>query len=211
MTHVTAAAAPGANGMDDHDVIYTGPNQLLSLPQGSEIKVVPMVDPDSIAALSSALAEKEQQMVRMGAAFASDATASVNPDAARAADRTAQSLLPLLSDALDSCLTASVRHLLAWRAPGVSLDGVAAKTNRHYLSERLTARDLRVLQTSFERGYLPLTILHQTLQRIGVVPQSMDSREFVALLGREDETPVSAESKLMLYADPESTLDALAA
>jgi len=56
--------------------------------------------------------------------------------------------------------------------------------NKEFIRSELTAREVRAIQTLYERRLIPLDVLYYTLRQVGVVPQEYSLEEFKQLLGQ---------------------------
>lgn len=59
--------------------------------------------------------------------------------------------------------------------------------NKEFIRSELTAREVRAIQTLYERRLIPLDVLYYTLRQIGIVPMEYTLEDFKALLGQPNQ------------------------
>lgn len=65
--------------------------------------------------------------------------------------------------------------------------GIVAEFNKQFVRSELTARELRALQSLYERGIIPLDVMYYALREVNVIPIEYSLEDFKKLMEKKDQ------------------------
>lgn len=152
--------------------------------------------------LENAVQDKQSQMQALGGRLITSQrrTASLTAEAYGVMEMSDQNILMCVAQTLERAITRSLRHYAALAGITLAvadLNRTFVEVNKEFDNGELSARELRAIQSLYERGLIPLDVLYYTLRQVGVIPMEYSLDEFKSLLGNKDQ----------IYVDPKLELE----
>lgn len=139
--------------------------------------------------LESSLQQKEEQIAMIGGRLAGGLARSVSEsdNQAQIKESNERALLTKVINNLQDGMAEALKWWAWWQdqpeaKPTVDL-------NAEFIFDNLGAREIRAAHQMYADGVIPVTVLHQYLQKAGLVPEWMDADEFKSMLDDVDEFP----------------------
>lgn len=152
--------------------------------------------------LENSVADKQAQMQSLGGRLITSQrrTASLTSEAYNVMEASDKATLMDVAYALERGMT---RIFKMWAdfavisIPAAYNDKPLIELNKEFDNGELSAREIRAIQTLYERNLIPLDVLYYTLRQVGVIPMEYSLEEFRVLLEKDDQ----------LYKDPKLELE----
>lgn len=152
--------------------------------------------------LENAVSDKQAQMQSLGGRLITSQrrTASLTAEAYNVMEASDKATLMDCAYSLERAFT---RIFKIWAEfdnitiPASYDDKPLVELNKEFDNGELSAREIRAIQTLYERNLIPLDVLYYTLRQVGVIPMEYSLEEFRTML----------ENDKQLYKDPKLELE----
>ena len=138
------------------------------------------------------MTQKEQQMASLGAKLFSNQRrqAAMSSKQLETTQNSEESILLKLVNTMNSQFTKMVKVVAWWlNVPEKEISDMLVELNRNFDPPEIDARALRAIQSLYEAGVYPVSMLSLSFKDAGMIPADMSMSEFKALLVQDGETP----------------------
>lgn len=178
-----------------------GPSNIWRLAKDSKAGVLEFTG-HGLSFLENSVSDKQGQMQSLGGRLITSQrrTASLTSEAYNVMEASDKATLMDVAYAIERAVTRLFRHWAEFASVTLSTEFLSknlVEINKEFDNGELSAREIRALQTLYERQLIPLDVLYYTLRQIGVIPMEYSLDEFRVLLEQDDQ----------LYKDPKLELE----
>lgn len=142
--------------------------------------------------LENALQQKEQQMSALGAKLfgTQKRQAAISVQQIQQTQNSEESILLKLVNTINYQMTRIMKVIGWWLDLSDSkIEEILIELNKNFDSPTVDARTLRSLQSLYETGLFPLSMMYLSFKDAGMVPGDMSMEEFKTLVVSKGETP----------------------
>lgn len=182
-----------AGGTDDNTQFYVSSNKIWLLGPEDAVGLLEYHG-QGLTYLENALTSKEQQMASLGAKLYANQRkqAALSSVQLQNTQNSEESILLKLVNTMNHQLTRMVQTIGWWlNVPESDIKEILVELNKNFDPPEIDARVLRSLQTLYETGLYPISMLYLTYKDAGMIPADMSMEEFKAALTAKGETPNS--------------------
>lgn len=141
--------------------------------------------------LENAVDSKQLQMQSLGGRLISSTrrAAALSDEAWQLLETGDEATLLDVAEVLDEGLAQALSYLAHIRGDisDPEKSGIVAEFNKEFVRSELTARELRALQSLYERGIIPLDVMYYALREVSVIPVEYSLEDFTALMKKKDQ------------------------
>lgn len=180
-----------AGGTDDNTQFFVSSNKIWLLGPEDSVGLVEYHG-QGLTFLENALANKEQQMASLGAKLYANQRkqAALSSVQLQNTQNSEESILLKLVNTMNHQLTRMVQTIAWWM--NISEDKIkeiVVELNKNFDPPEIDARILRSLQSLYETGIYPISMLYLSYKDAGLIPADMSMAEFKVALTATGETP----------------------
>ena len=191
-------------GMLGNEEMAVGPSSIWRLNQGDKAEILEFTG-HGLTYLENSVSDKQAQMQSLGGRLITSQrrTASLTAEAYNVMEASDKATLMDCAYSLEYGIDRLFRWFAKFANVTIPAQGDDQKAprlveiNKEFDNGELSAREIRAIQTLYERNLIPLDVLYYTLRQVGVVPMEYSLEEFRVLLEKDDQ----------LYKDPRLQLD----
>lgn len=179
-----------APGLGTPDPLTVGPSNVWDLAAGAKAFLLEFTG-HGLTFLENAVDSKQLQMQSLGGRLISSTrrAAPLSSEAWQLMETGDEATLLDIAQTADLGVARALSYLAHIRGeindPGTS--GIKAEFNKEFVRTELTGREIRALQSLYERGVIPLDVMYYALREVGVIPIEYTLDDFTALLKKNDQ------------------------
>lgn len=186
----------GGDDNEDAPEYYIAPNVVWELGKDGSADILEFSG-KGLGSLENALVSKERQIESIGGRLipALSGRGSRSQKELEVSEQSEQSLLLNLADTLDEAFLFVLEELANWNNH-VSGDFTSPefKMNRDYITQEITARDIRIIYQMYSDGALPIDVLYDYLDKADIISDWMSLKKFKKLLKSSSSFPNAPEA-----------------
>lgn len=180
-----------AGGTDDNTQFYVSSNKIWLLGPEDAVGLLEYHG-QGLTFLENALTNKEQQMASLGAKLYVNQRkqAALSSIQLQNTQNSEESILLKLVNTINHQLTRMVQTIAWWmNVPENDIKEIVVELNKNFDPPEIDARVLRSLQSLYETGLYPISMLYLSYKDAGMIPADMSMDEFKTALTSKGETP----------------------
>jgi hypothetical protein len=193
-TYVTSAGEDGGGdpmpeGMKTMSALTVGPSNVWELEKGAKAWILEF-NGHGLTFLENAVDSKQLQMQSLGGKLisAQRKAAALSSEAWALLETGDEATLLDVALTLERGLSQALWWMSWLRGDPISeTTEFTVEMNKEFVRSDLTAREIRALQSLYERQIIPLDVMYYALREVNVIPMEYSLEEFKGLLGKKDQ------------------------
>lgn len=177
-------------GLGDPNPRTVGPSNVWELPKDSKAWLLEFTG-SGLSYLENAVDSKQLQMQSLGGRLISSTrrAAAMSSEAWELLETGDEATLLDIAECLDISFALALSYVAHIRGDisDPLASGILAEFNKEFVRTDLTAREIRALQSLYERGVIPLDVMYYALREVHVIPIEYSLEDFKRLLDQKEQ------------------------
>lgn len=179
------------SGISDTEEFLVSSSKIWKLGQDDQVGMIEYHG-QGLTFLENSLTQKEQQMASLGAKLFSNQRrqAAMSSKQLETTQNSEESVLSKLVNTMNYQFTKMVKVMAWWmNVQEKEIEEIIVELNGNFDPPAVDARALRALQSLYEAGVYPVSMLYLSFKDAGMIPADMSMEEFKSLFVSQGETP----------------------